>query len=192
MILLTTSPSSDHIEVLIFFYDISSAKNGSDRRCIGTRTSDTKFLQRLYKRCLRKMCRWLCKMLLRLNFFFRSALRSHPMILIKNTLSHFSLILTIDRHKTIKCYFGRGHSETGIFLHRCVTDVVSYTAVCHTACRKTVPDQLIQPEQISAQRILDYGRRTGSYPLDGLLHGHPGFLQCFSLYLRLPPTYSSP
>ena len=31
---------------------------------------------------------------------------------------------------------------------------------CHTTCRKTVPDQLIQPEQISAQRILDYGRRT--------------------------------
>ena len=47
---------------------------------------------------------------------------------------------------------------------------------CHTACRKTVPDQLIQPEQISAQRILHYAPENGSDPLDGLPHGHPG---CF-------------
>ena len=59
-----------NIEVFIFFYNISSAKNRCNSRSISTRTSDAKFLQCFYQRCLGKVCRWLCKMLLRLDFFF--------------------------------------------------------------------------------------------------------------------------
>ena len=60
-----------HIKILVLFCNVSSCNNRRDRWCIGTRTSDSKFFQCLYKRCLGVMCRWLCEMLLIVKGFFR-------------------------------------------------------------------------------------------------------------------------
>jgi len=60
-----------HIKILVLFCNVSSCNDRRDCWCIGTRTSDSKFFQCLYKRCLGVMCRWLCEMLLIVKGFFR-------------------------------------------------------------------------------------------------------------------------
>ena len=73
----------------------------------------------------------------------------------------FILFLRINTHKTVKFHLGSCYRETisvCIDLYRgCLIN-----CRCHSACGKTLPDQLIQSELFTRQRILDLRRN----PLD--------------------------
>ena len=71
----------------------------------------------------------------------------------------FILFLCINTHKTVKFHFGSCYRET---ISVCI-DLYRSCLIncrCHSACGKTLPDQLIQPELFTRQRILDLGRNS--------------------------------
>ena len=59
------------IQILILFCHIASCNDRRNCRRICTWTPDSKFFQCLNQCCLCIMCRWLCKMLLTVQTFFR-------------------------------------------------------------------------------------------------------------------------
>ena len=118
-----------------------------DRWCIGAWTSNTKLLQRLYKGCLSKMCRWLCKMLLLLQIVHFHGCTLHN-ILGECLLVNLILIGLVNIQIALEYHFGGGSRKTifiGINLYRGRLILCR----CHLTRNKTLPDQLIQTKLVS-------------------------------------------
>ena len=64
----------------------------------------------------------------------------------------FIICFRIGQHKSVKSYFGSRNAEC-IISRRNVNGCCLILCVCHTACGKSFPDQLIQTELISCERF---------------------------------------
>ena len=141
-----------HIQILSLFCNIPARQNRGDRRRVRTRTSDSQFLQCLYKRCLGIMCRRLCKMLFFFQCFFRQH-RVHAQTVDQHIALFFFLVrFGINRTESLERHAGRRHRKQ-IISRRDLHGSRLKSCRLHPACRKPFPDQLVQPELVSRQRV---------------------------------------
>ena len=146
-----------HIQILRFLDNVTSAKQRRDRRRVGTRTSNSQLLQRLNQGRLRIMCRRLCKMLLLIKGIQRK-LRVLIDSFQQNIVRVLLVVLgRVHRHKSLKGDLGCCDTEailSGTDLH--VRRLIYRRS--HSACGKTLPDQLVEAELVSGKRFLDHRR----------------------------------
>ncbi len=166
------------IEVLSFLGDVPPSQDRADGGRIGTGTPDPLLLQRLHQRRLCIMSRRLGKVLLRLE-----VLPGELGVLLQSAYQHVAFFLFLVRFhiygaEAFKCHPGRGDGK----------DILSCpdpdrsgleSGRLHPACRKPLPDQLVQPELVPGQGILQ-GCRS---PCD--IRRTDGFMGILDLLLGL-------
>ncbi len=166
------------IEVLSFLGDVPPSQDRADGGRIGTGTPDPLLLQRLHQRRLCIMSRRLGKVLLRLE-----VLPGELGVLLQSAYQHVAFFLFLVRFhiygaEAFKCHPGRGDGKD---ILSCPDPDRSGLEPCrlHPACRKTLPDQLVQPELVPGQGILQ-GCRS---PCD--IRRTDGFMGILDLLLGL-------
>ena len=104
------------------------------------------------------MCRRLSEVLFRIKFLFCQH-RIHTQISYKHIALFFFFVgLCVYRAETVKQQLGCRHSKA-VFIRADLHRSRLVSRRIHAACSKTFPDQLIQPELVSRQRVFQRCRR---------------------------------